>query len=114
MKIYALGGLTPPFSLRKTDKPRDGRKRPVEFFLTAQRRHFASETEKHRGIVCYPNGPSRCFDFVETVKFVLMAKRRHVVALRRHRQTCGIVLVFEYSVNSPLTRYAGALPEGEP
>ena len=46
----------------------------VEFFLTAQRRHFASETEKHR----------------------------------------GIVLVFEYSVNSPLTRYAGALPEGEP
>ena len=46
----------------------------AEFFLTAQRRHFASETEKHR----------------------------------------GIVLVFEYSVNSPLTRYAGALPEGEP
>jgi len=23
----------------------------VEFFLTAQRRHFVNETEKHRGIV---------------------------------------------------------------
>ena len=53
------------------------------------------------------------FRLRETVEFVLMAKRHHF-GQAQNRQTCGIVLVFEYSVNSPLTRYAGALPEGEP
>ena len=33
------------------------------------------------------------FRWRETVEFVLMPKRHHVVALRRHRQTCEIVRI---------------------
>ena len=87
-----LDGSTPSFRKRNRKTSRDCAlsKRTVED--AGPYKILTNKSGYSRSHVSAVPKPSRCFDFVETVKFVLMAKRHHF-GQAQNRQTCEIVRI---------------------
>ena len=59
----------------------------VEFFLTAQRRHFVNETEKLAGLCVIQTG-RRSADTAKLAGLCVIQTDRRDVSLARNRQVC--------------------------